>query len=99
MKKITISDLSTYPTHLLIDSMPENYDWYKDSGLWSIRDNNTTEEIIVLSQKVEEDFEDFVRRGFIYFRKRYIGVFDIMMELDAKNYDYQQKLKTLKQST
>lgn len=55
-------NIENIPTEFLIDCLPQNMPLYKDSGLWSVRDEGL--ETIYCAQDITETFRDFILRYF-----------------------------------
>ena len=70
------------PTAVLVDSLPENRPLYKDSGLWTIYDDDF--EIPILKQTASEDFRQFLIR-YYEFISEFEDMEDIHIDLACSN--------------
>ena len=70
------------PTAVLIDSLPQNRPLYKDSGLWTIYDDDF--ETQILEQTVSEDFRQFLIR-YYEFISEFEDMEDVHIDLACSN--------------
>jgi hypothetical protein len=70
------------PTAVLIDSLPQNRPLYKDSGLWTIYDDDF--ETPILEQTASEDFRQFLIR-YYEFISEFEDMEDVHIDLACSN--------------
>ena len=70
------------PTAVLIDSLPHNRPLYKDSGLWTIYDDDF--ETPILEQTASEDFRQFLIR-YYEFISEFEDMEDVHIDLACCN--------------
>lgn len=75
-------------TELLIDCLPQNQPLYKDSGLWQIRTDSM--EDVVLQQRVDESFRDFIIRYVTILEGNYDVVSDLYLAITMENIKQQE---------
>lgn len=67
--KINNEYLYQFSTEDIIDSLPENYPLYKDSGTWEIRTDDMKK--VIFSQSIGQTFTSFIHEYILYAYERF----------------------------